>query len=114
MTPLKVSYTVGGKERGSVVAEDDGTTAVLDTPAGRATASIERIEAVGKIMHGASKLARTNFPGDEMPVNIYPRGSAATKPFSFGKLVISQGSKSERKKEYKTEEGNVVIEAECY
>lgn len=96
--PANITCTINGKEKGSVTA-DDGVTAVLETPVGRAMAFRRRLES--RFQRVFNPLARfaTRFPGDNETRFVDPPNLSGLK-----------GTAS-RVKEYQTEEGRVVIRA---
>lgn len=102
MPPVKLTCTVGGKERGSVIAED-GVTASLDTPVGRASATMEKPQRLGASFS-------TLFPGDGKVV--YPETLSRGVLNDIKDTFRRRQPPPERKKEYQTLEGRVVIKAE--
>lgn len=92
MPPIRLTCKVGGKERGSVTAED-GVTRTLETPAGTAFARSFQEEYFERVV--VARSITTNFPGESRKTE-----------WNFGR------GHPRRVRVYQTEKGKVQIKAE--
>lgn len=103
MSPARISFTVDGKEGGSVTCRD-GTTGVLSTPVGYAQAEVGDYFLAGRY-------AKTILPGDKI-VYLF----ATSRPSFLQRFAqkINLDEPNSRSKTYQTVEGEVVIDVNVW
>ena len=119
MSPLKISYTIIGKEgiSNSIEVEDD-KLALLETPIGRATAKVVTLNGLDRIMTGSKRIARAYFPfpEDTRPVYLHPQDSSLLNGTIFESIASKFVNKepSSRSVQYETQKGTVEIKVETW
>ena len=112
MAPVELEFSLNGKPKEKVVAED-GEIAVLDTPVGKAFAKLQPPEKIRLLRSSVSERLGTKFPLDPPFIPYHTRMDglhykpSPRKELRKAPIIV-------RVKRYTTPEGELVIEATGY